>query len=356
VRTRQRVRNSANGIGRLTLVRAAVMRSSRELGVGGFPLEHQDSRRIGQITSESLIACRNRNPQTPNLPEPFGGYNKPSRPAPRRTPQRRARPRRSVQFPLPFPEETVSNVIARSALFAAVKSKDRRQMRHEIVASQEGIEISFTGEQLNQDDHDNFMQLVKLASGRPLGQTVVVPANAILRTLGRSTGKSQHEQLRADMDRLISGTVTIKAKGLEYIGHLIDDALQDSREPVHKRHWAYRLNPRLVTLFAPNSYTLNNWETRQQLSQKELARWLQLWLESHAQNFATGVDTIRERCGSRNASLRDFRYKLKTALDDLKAAGVIHNWAIDAGDLVHIDRTPSDSQLGHVRKKRARRR
>jgi hypothetical protein len=97
----------------------------------------------------------------------------------------------------------------------AGKPPDKRgfspgQMRHEIVASQEGIEISFTGEKLNQDDHDNFMQLVKPASGRPLGETVVVPANAILRTLGRSTGKSQHEQLRADMDRLISGTVTIK--------------------------------------------------------------------------------------------------------------------------------------------------
>ncbi len=85
-----------------------------------------------------------------------------------------------------------------------------------------------------------------------------------------------------------------------------------------------------------------------------MARWLQLWLESHAQNFATGVETIRDRCGSRNASLRDFKRKLKTALDDLKAAGVIHNWAIDEGDLVHIYRTPSDSQLGHVRKKTAR--
>jgi TrfA protein len=258
-----------------------------------------------------------------------------------------------VQFPLPFPNETppVSNVIARSALFAAIKSKDRRQMKKEIVASQEGIEISFTGEQLNQDDHDNFMQLVKLASGRPLGQTVIVPANAILRTLGRSTGKSQHDQLRADMDRLVSGTVTIRANGFEYIGHLVDDALQDTREPVHKRHWAYRLNPRLVTLFAPNRYTLNNWETRQRLSQKDLARWLQLWLESNAQNFATGVDTIRTRCGSQRADLRKFRFSLKQALEDLKEAGVIHHWAIDASDLVHIERTPSDSQLGHIRKK-----
>jgi hypothetical protein len=262
-----------------------------------------------------------------------------------------------VQFPLPFPNETppVSNVIARSALFAAIKSKDRRQMKKEIVASQEGIEISFTGEQLNQDDHDNFMHLVKLASGRPLGQTVIVPANAILRTLGRSTGKSQHDQLRADMDRLVSGTVTIRANGFEYIGHLVDDALQDTREPVHKRHWAYRLNPRLVTLFAPNRYTLNNWETRQRLSQKDLARWLQLWLESNAQNFATGVDTIRTRCGSQRADLRKFRFSLKQALEDLKEAGVIHYWAIDAGDLVHIERTPSDSQLGHIRKKTKRR-
>ena len=266
-------------------------------------------------------------------------------------------PAKIVQFPLPFPDDTppVSNVIARSALFAAIKSKDRRKMHKEIIASQEGIEISFTGEQLNQDDHDNFMQLVKLASGRPLGQTVIVPANAILRTLGRGTGKSQHDQLRADMDRLVTGTVTIKANGLDYIGHLVDDALQDTREPVHKRHWAYRLNPRLVTLFAPNRYTLNNWQTRQQLGQKDLARWLQLWLESHAQNFATGVDTIRGRCGSTNGSLRSFRQQLREALESLKVMGVIHNWAIDAGDLVHIDRTPSDSQLGHIRKKKARR-
>ena len=262
-----------------------------------------------------------------------------------------------VQFPLPFPEDSppVSNVIARSALFAAIKSKDRRKMHKEIVASQDGVEISFTGEQLNQDDHDNFMQLVKLASGQPLGQTVIVPANAILRSLGRNTGKSQHDQLRADMDRLVTGTVAIRANGIEYIGHLVDDALQDTREPVHKRQWAYRLNPRLVALFAPNRYTLNNWQTRQQLGQKDLARWLQLWLESHAQNFATGVETIRARCGSTNGSLRSFRQQLREALEGLREAGVIHHWAIDEGDLVHIDRTPSDSQIGHVRKKTRRR-
>jgi TrfA protein len=262
-----------------------------------------------------------------------------------------------VQFRIPFPDDKppVCNVIARSSLFAAIKSKDRRLMDKEIVASQDGVEIRFSGWQLNQDDHDNFMQLVKLASSRPLGQAVIVPANAILRALGRSTGKSQHDQLRADLDRLVSGTVTIRTNGIDYIGHLIDDAIQDTREPVHKRHWVYRLNPRLVSLFAPTRYTLNNWATRQQLGQKDLARWLQLWIESNAENFATGVVTIRERCGSRTASLPRFRAALREALDGLKEARVIHDWAIDGGDLVHIDRTPSASQIGHVRKKRQRR-
>ena len=51
------------------------------------------------------------------------------------------------------------------------------------------------------------------------------------------------------------------------------------------------------------------------------------------------------------ADLRKFRFSLKQALEDLKEAGVIHHWAIDASDLVHIERTPSDSQLGHIRKK-----
>jgi hypothetical protein len=79
-------------------------------------------------------------------------------------------PAKIVQFPLPFPEDSppVSNVIARSALFAAVKSKDRRMMRDEVVASQEGIEIAFSGEQLNGDDHDNFMQLVNLTESHSI--------------------------------------------------------------------------------------------------------------------------------------------------------------------------------------------
>ena len=208
-----------------------------------------------------------------------------------------------VQFPLAFPPDKppVSNPLARSSLFAAIQGKDRRMMQKETVAAQDGFTIKFSGQQWNQSDHDLFMQLVQLASHRgDLAKLMSVPANAILRALGRGTGKSQHEQLKADMHRLSFGTLSIDAKGIHYIGHLVEKAVQDERLPTHKRHWAFQLNPDLVPMFARTLYTLNDWEKRLALGQKDLAKWLQLVIESHAQHFPTSVEWYRERSGSTN--------------------------------------------------------
>jgi hypothetical protein len=262
-----------------------------------------------------------------------------------------------VQFPLAFPPDKppVSNPLARSSLFAAIQGKDRRMMEKETVAAQDGFTIQFSGRQWNQSDHDLFMQLVQLASHRgDLGKPMSVPANAILRALGRGTGKSQHEQLKADMHRLSFGTLSIDAKGIHYIGHLVDEAEQDERLPTHKRHWVFRLNPRLVPIFARTLYTLNDWQKRLALSKKDLAKWLQLVIESHAQHFPTSVAWYRERSGSQRSELRKFRFSLKQALADLQDVGIITTWKIDDGDLVHISRDPSDSQAKHIRTKKTK--
>ena len=65
-----------------------------------------------------------------------------------------------LQFPL-FPETTrpVANDMARSALFSCVQGKDRVYIEDALLPSQDGIEIRFTGRQLNQDDHDLLMTL-----------------------------------------------------------------------------------------------------------------------------------------------------------------------------------------------------
>src|SRR5215510_5947491 len=127
-----------------------------------------------------------------------------------------------IQFPL-FPEATrpVSNDMARSALFSCIQGKDRRFIKDALLATVNGVEIRFTGEQLNQDDHDLLMQLIFMAREKPVGAWVTMPAHAILKALCRQVGGKQHRALRADMFRLAAGMVSIrnaKAK-IEYIGH-----------------------------------------------------------------------------------------------------------------------------------------
>jgi hypothetical protein len=110
-----------------------------------------------------------------------------------------------IQFPL-FPHETrpVSNDMARSALFSCVQGVDRRMLKNAVLATVGGVEITFTGEQFNQDDHDVLMQLIFMAKNKPLGQFVMVSAYAILKGLWRKHGGHDHEQLRQEIRRLTS--------------------------------------------------------------------------------------------------------------------------------------------------------
>jgi hypothetical protein len=226
-------------------------------------------------------------------------------------------PAKVIQFPL-FPNETrpVSNDMARSALFSCVQGKDRQMVKDELLATVEDVEIRFMGERFNQDDHDVLMQLVFMAKHKPLGEYVTIPARAILKGLGRTTGGKDHKRLEKEIERLVNSGVSLRdtRRKFKYIGHLIDDALQDEIS----RYWMYKFNPKLRALYDPSTYTLVEWEQRQDLSGKDLARWLHLYLATHAAPFPVKVDTLRELSGSRAKSLRHFREQLRFALADLK--------------------------------------
>lgn len=255
-----------------------------------------------------------------------------------------------------FPQETrpAVNVIANSSLFSAIQGKDRQLLNDAYLDTQDGVDIIFSGEQFNQDDHDVLMQLVYLASHHELGQPVTVSAHALLKALGRGTSGKEHKQLKAEINRLVKGTIQLKTKRFDYIGHLIDDAQQDKET----KFWTYRANQTLRKFYDVENYTLIDWEGRKALKGKDLARWLQLQLASHARPFPMKVETIRRLSGSKNKQKSDFKRKLQTALEDLKARGIIVSWQIDAGDLVHVDRgdAASASQQRHLAKPANRRR
>ena len=272
-----------------------------------------------------------------------------------RNEQIKAERKKLLHLPI-IPQETrpAVNVIANSALFAAVQGKDRQLLHKRLLDTQDGVEIIFSGEQFNQDDHDVLMQLVYAASRYELGTPVTVSAHSLLKALGRGTSGKEHNQLKAEIKRLVKGTINLKTKRFDYVGHLIDDAQQDKKT----KFWTYRANPTLGKFYDVGNYTLIDWEERKALKGKELARWLQLQLASHARPFPMKIETIRRLSGSRTKTLFHFREKLRIALNDLKANGSITSWQIDENDKAHVDRgdATSASQQRHLAKPANRRR
>ncbi len=259
-----------------------------------------------------------------------------------------------IQFPL-FPESTrpVSNDMARSALFSCIQGKDRRFIKDALLATVDGVEIRFTGEQLNQDDHDLLMQLIFMAREKPVGAWVTIPAHTILKALCRQVGGKQHRDLRADIFRLAAGTVSIRIARdrIEVTGHHL---LAKASQHEDSRYWVYRLDPDLAFLYGEESYTLIDWDKRLNLKGKDLARWLQLYLATHAKPFPVKVATLRELSGSRTKALRSFRGQLRLALDALIDNHDIEQWWIaQQTDLVSVDRgeAVTDSQRRHMGRK-----
>src|SRR5215510_8369204 len=256
-----------------------------------------------------------------------------------------------IQFPL-FHQKTrpVSNDMARSALFSCVPGKKRRWLKNAVLATVGDVRIEFTGEQLNQDDCDTLMQLIFMARNKLLGQFVVVSAYAVLKGLGRKHGGHDHEQLRQEIERLTKGSVAVRGEDLNYVGHLIDESLQD----LHTRRWLYRFNVNMRVFFGLDNYTLIDWERRKNLKRKDLARWLQLYWSTHSNPFPVSVDYLREKSGSQTAELREFRRMLRRALKDLHDNGDLEAWNIDqASDLVYVDRgkATSKAQVRHLSRK-----
>ena len=151
-----------------------------------------------------------------------------------------------IQLPLWAEQKRgTPNSFLRSSLFAAVQGKDRRFMKEEVLASQNGITVKFTGEQLNQSDLDVWETLVHLARQHPLGHICGLTAHGLLRALGLHTGNSDHKWLHSVIIRLTACAVQITHDKKIYFGSLIESGVKDELT----RHYNIKLNRDLIRLY-----------------------------------------------------------------------------------------------------------
>ena len=226
-------------------------------------------------------------------------------------------------------------------------------MREELIAAQQGIEIRYTGAQLNQADLDVWEEVLHLARTQALGKECYFTAHGFLKALARSTGKSGRDWLQTTLERLTGAVVRISDGRWTYFGTLIEGGARDEETG----QYVVDINPKLAKFYGRSQWTQIDWEQRQQLRGKPLALWLHGFYASHAAPYPLTVAYLHKLSGSQTKQLKHFKQNLAEALRDLEAAGAIKAFEI-RDELVHVRTVPSKSQQKHLAARRwpARRR
>ncbi len=225
------------------------------------------------------------------------------------------------------------NSFLRSALFAAIQSKDRVYLNKAEVFSQQGISVSYTGQQLNQEDLTVWLALVDLMKKDPLGMECKFTAHEILKYMGLPTGGTQYERLAITVRRMTACLVEVETERYIYGKSLIEGFVIDK----NTNQYRVKLSRHLIKLFGDNDWTAINWEQRKQLRNKPLCLKLHEYYSSHEKPFPVSLKFFSDLTGSVNKQKADFKRQIKTALGELVNIGFLRSYSIE-GDIVKVER------------------
>jgi TrfA protein len=237
----------------------------------------------------------------------------------------------SKELKLPDWPETkrgTPNSFLRSALFSAIQSKDRVYLKNVVLASQEGITVNFTGEQLNQEDLTLWETLVYLAKDEPLGNICKFTAYDILKSMELNTGGDEYNRLETGITRLNACSVKITHGGKTYFGSLIDGGIKDELTS----HYTIQLNKQLIRLYSQNTWI--DWEQRMQLKRKPLAQTLHGYYSSHKTPYPVKLTTLQQLSGCKNKQASSFKRQVSIALDELVRIGFLESYNIDDNKII----------------------
>ena len=228
------------------------------------------------------------------------------------------------------------NSFLRSALFAAIQSKDRKYLEKTEVFSQQGITVTYTGRQLNQEDLTVWLALVDLMKKDPLGEECKFTSHEILKYMNLGTGGREYERLENSILRMIACAVVIKTDRSTYGGNLIHNFVIDEITKCYR----ITLNRHLIKLFDDNDWTAIDWEQRKQLKHKPLCLKLHNYYSSHEKPLPVSLEFLLNITGSTNSQKADFKRKVKAALEELVKIDFLKGSSIE-GNLVNVERSKS---------------
>ena len=225
------------------------------------------------------------------------------------------------------------NSFPRSALFAAIQGKDRKYLEKAQIFSQEGMTVTYTGKQLNQEDMTVWLALVDLMKKYPLGTECRFTGREILKYMDLGTGGREYERLEDSILRMTACAVVIKTEKFTYGKSLIEGFVIDE----NTNEYRVELSRHLIKLFDENEWTALNRKERRQLRNKPLCLKLHEYYSSHEKPFPVSLEFLRNITGSINKQEADFKRKIKIALEELVKIGFLKNYSIE-GNIVRVER------------------
>jgi hypothetical protein len=258
--------------------------------------------------------------------------------------------RQQLQHQLPIWDEdlrSLPNGIARTSLFTAAKHDSGSQTREfyekpKQLASLSNITIKYRGQELRQDDASVFMTLLHLARTTPLGEPVRFTAYSLLKELGWSVNSQEYRHLRECCERLQFTSLQISTNDDTggYSGSLIADFQWKDAAGEKLDQWFITLVPTIAKLFAPDTYTLYDWEVRRRIGGRSpLAQWLHYFIGTHSKPYPMSIPKYYALSGSRARDLADFRRRFKQALQKLVDVGFLSGYQV-VNDIVSVTREP----------------
>ena len=234
----------------------------------------------------------------------------------------------------PEPVRGAPNAFLRCALFAAVQGQQRQVFKKRtLLASTRNIEIRFQGVQLDQSDLDVWLQIVHLSRNQLPGLPVAFSAYSLLSALQRDRGKGQYVWLADSLARLGGALIELTFEGRHTFGEHLLSYYRDEAT----RQYVVLPTVEMCRLFQ-GGYSHVQWHQREQLRRKPLTLWLHGYLCSHALPYPIKVATLHRLSGSTTQNLRDFKLRLRGALEELAQVGALDGFEITGDGRLVIDR------------------
>jgi plasmid replication initiation protein len=231
------------------------------------------------------------------------------------------------------------NEIARSALFNARNRKQARAYlkQAEIIVIGEG-RITYTGEELRQDDQTVWLQLIHMAKEQPLGQTIEFTAYSFCKAIGWPIDGRSYTRLRGCLVRMQATSLAAHVQRRETrVSQRVCLSVSLSMIPLFRwrddetrlalRLYQVQIAPQLVELFGNNYYTRIEWAQRLALPDG-IATWLHGYFASHKNNYAIFLDTIKQGAGITIKRTDHLKKHIEQALNALIRVGFLKSWEI----------------------------